>query len=93
MEHEMFELTEQRKELQLRARAFAEAELPQRAAEVDESQSYPWDIVEKLTKAGFAGMTVPETAEALGISPRSVHRSWTAARAWLHREISRGHSS
>ena len=56
----MFELEPERKELQLRARAFAEAELPQRAAEVDESQSYPWDIVEKLTKAGFTGMTVPK---------------------------------
>jgi RNA polymerase sigma factor (TIGR02999 family) len=35
----------------------------------------------------FAGLTVPETAEALGISPRSVNRLWTAARAWLHREM------
>ncbi|MGI9384866.1 MAG: acyl-CoA dehydrogenase family protein, partial [Methyloligellaceae bacterium] len=55
----MFELGQERKELQLRARAFAETELPQRAAEVDQSQSYPWDVVEKLTKAGFVGMTVP----------------------------------
>lgn len=35
----------------------------------------------------FAGMTVPETADALGLSPRSVNRHWTAARAWLHREM------
>ncbi len=31
----------------------------------------------------FAGLTVPETAEALALSPRSVNRYWTAARAWL----------
>lgn len=37
----------------------------------------------------FAGMTVPETAVALGISPRSVNRQWDLARAWLYREISR----
>jgi DNA-directed RNA polymerase specialized sigma24 family protein len=35
----------------------------------------------------FAGMTVAETADALGMSPRSVNRLWTAARAWLHREM------
>jgi RNA polymerase sigma factor (TIGR02999 family) len=31
----------------------------------------------------FGGMSVEETAEALEISPRSVNRAWTAARAWL----------
>ena len=35
----------------------------------------------------FAGLTVPETAEALHLSPRTVNRQWTAARAWLHREL------
>ncbi len=37
----------------------------------------------------FAGMGVEETAEALGISPATVKREWTAARAWLNRELSR----
>ena len=31
----------------------------------------------------LAGLTVDETASALGISPRAVNRHWTAARAWL----------
>lgn len=35
----------------------------------------------------FAGMTVRETAEALGVSPRSVDDDWATARAWLGREI------
>jgi len=38
----------------------------------------------------FAGMTVRETAEALGISPRSVDDDWATARAWLSREIRGG---
>ncbi len=36
----------------------------------------------------YAGMDVPETAQALGISPATVKRDWTAARAWLNRELS-----
>ena len=35
----------------------------------------------------FAGLTVDETAEALGLSPRSVNRHWTAARAWLRKSM------
>jgi RNA polymerase sigma factor (TIGR02999 family) len=35
----------------------------------------------------FAGLTVPETAEALGISPATVDRDWSFARAWLHRAL------
>lgn len=35
----------------------------------------------------FGGMTVEETAEVLGISPRTVKRDWTVARAWLHGEL------
>lgn len=35
----------------------------------------------------FAGLTIPETADVLGLSARSINRHWTAARAWLHREM------
>jgi RNA polymerase sigma factor (TIGR02999 family) len=35
----------------------------------------------------FAGMSVEETAEALGVSPASVKRDWAVARAWLNREL------
>ena len=31
----------------------------------------------------FGGLTVEETAEAMGISPATVKRQWTMARAWL----------
>ena len=35
----------------------------------------------------FAGLTVAETAEALGISPATVKRDWSTARAWLYRAM------
>jgi RNA polymerase sigma factor (TIGR02999 family) len=37
----------------------------------------------------FTGLSMPETAEALGLSLRSAERNWTYARTWLHRELSR----
>jgi RNA polymerase sigma factor (TIGR02999 family) len=35
----------------------------------------------------FGGLTVEETAEALHISPETVHRDWRVAKAWLRREL------
>lgn len=35
----------------------------------------------------FAGMTIAETAEALGVSPVTITRSWSTTRAWLYREL------
>lgn len=35
----------------------------------------------------FGGMSIEETASALGSSPATVKRDWTMARAWLYREI------
>lgn len=35
----------------------------------------------------FAGLTIPQAAEALGISPRTADRIWTFARAWLFHRI------
>jgi RNA polymerase sigma factor (sigma-70 family) len=35
----------------------------------------------------FGGLTVEQTANAIGISPASVKREWTLARAWLRREL------
>lgn len=37
----------------------------------------------------FAGLTIDDTSEVMGISPATVSRDWTSARAWLYREISR----
>jgi RNA polymerase sigma factor (TIGR02999 family) len=52
-------------------------------AEVDPRQSR---VVELRF---FAGLSLEETSEVMGIATATVQRDWTAARAWLHREISR----
>lgn len=37
----------------------------------------------------FGGLTIEETAEALGVSHTTVEDDWKVARAWLRRELSR----
>jgi RNA polymerase sigma factor (TIGR02999 family) len=55
-------------------------------------------VLEKLTKLDpaqaqlvelriFGGMTVAEAAAEMGVSKRAAEREWTAARAWLRREL------
>jgi RNA polymerase sigma factor (TIGR02999 family) len=56
----------------------------ERLAAIDERQSR---VVECRF---FAGMSIEETAEALGLSPASIKRDWTLARAWLNRELAGG---
>jgi RNA polymerase sigma factor (TIGR02999 family) len=53
-------------------------------AQLDERQSR---VVEMRF---FAGLEVEEVAEALGVSPTTVKRDWSLARAWLRREMQRG---
>jgi RNA polymerase sigma factor (TIGR02999 family) len=38
----------------------------------------------------FGGLSIESTARVLGISPATVKRDWNVARAWLHRQLSRG---
>jgi RNA polymerase sigma factor (TIGR02999 family) len=38
----------------------------------------------------FGGLTVEETAAAIGVSPRTVKRDWAVAQAWLHCEMTAG---
>jgi len=35
----------------------------------------------------FGGLSIEETADVLGISPTTVRREWTLAKAWLRREL------
>jgi len=53
-------------------------------AKVDAAQAH---IVELRY---FGGLTVEETAEAVGVSPATVKREWAMARAWLKRAIDAG---
>jgi RNA polymerase sigma factor (TIGR02999 family) len=52
-------------------------------AALDKRQS---DIVELRF---FGGLSIDETSLVLGVSPATVAREWTAARAWLYREMDR----
>src|SRR3954453_15151900 len=45
--------------LQARAREFARTVVRPRAAQIDASEEYPWDVVKALTEAKFVGMTIP----------------------------------
>jgi alkylation response protein AidB-like acyl-CoA dehydrogenase len=54
--------------LQERARAFSREVARPRAAAVDASGEYPWDVVKALGQAGFLGMTIPEAYGGQGRS-------------------------
>ena len=54
----------------------------QRLATIDAEQS---KIIELRY---FGGLTIEETAQVLQISPSTVQREWTIARAWLYKAIS-----
>jgi RNA polymerase sigma factor (TIGR02999 family) len=67
---------------------------PEEVLAVDEaltklSQEDP-ELAKIVNLRYFAGMTVPETAAALGVSPSTIDRQWACARAWLFREITEG---
>lgn len=54
---------------------------------LDELAAQDPQMAEVVKMRYFGGLTVEETAQAMDLSPRSVNRSWTAARAWLKRRI------
>jgi len=64
----MFELNETQRAIQHAARQLAEKEFQPKAAAIDKSESYPWENVKTLTKAGFMGMSVPEEYGGPGLS-------------------------
>jgi RNA polymerase sigma-70 factor (ECF subfamily) len=62
-------------------------EMIDRLADLDPQQSR---LVELRI---FGGMTVAEAAAEMGVSKRTAEREWTAARAWLRRELDSRHSA
>jgi alkylation response protein AidB-like acyl-CoA dehydrogenase len=54
------ELSSQQSELKERAAALSNGLVRKRAADVDQSREYPWDIVEALKAERFMGMTIPK---------------------------------
>ena len=59
-------------------------ELDKALSELEEFDAQQCRVVELRY---FAGLTIEETAEILKISPATVKREWTIARAWLYQKI------
>lgn len=63
-----------------------------RLLEIDEAlrrlEGHDAQMVRVVELRWFAGLSIEDAAQALDLSPRSVNRLWTAARAWLIRELS-----
>jgi RNA polymerase sigma-70 factor (ECF subfamily) len=51
------------------------------------------ELVRVVELRFFGGLTVEETAEVLNLSPATIKRSWSMARAWLRREMEKVHGS
>jgi RNA polymerase sigma factor (TIGR02999 family) len=45
------------------------------------------DLARVVEVRFFGGLSIEETAEAMGISPATVKRRWTLAKAWLARDL------
>ena len=73
------------------ADAVAEPDDPDRLLDIDAAlrklASEDHDLAKLVELRFFAGLSVEDTATALGVSPRTVKRHWTFARAWLGREL------
>lgn len=54
-----FDLTEDQRLARDMARAFAEKEIRSRAAEIDRTDEFPWDLYRRMGELGLLGMTVP----------------------------------
>ncbi len=67
-EAHMQNLTEEQIALKAAARTLAEEHIRPRAAEIDRTEEYPWDNIDRLAGAGFMGMTIPQDYGGRGLS-------------------------
>jgi RNA polymerase sigma factor (TIGR02999 family) len=64
-----------------------EVELLDLDAALDKLQMLDSRLGELVTVRFFGGLSVEEAADVLGVSPATVKRDWSRARAWLFREL------
>jgi hypothetical protein len=57
---DQYQLTEEQRMLRHAVRELAEDKIAPRAAEVDETAEFPYDVLEALTRAGFHAVHIPE---------------------------------
>ena len=79
------------KSVELEDAAEFEVENPKAVLQVHDALSALADLNPRLAEVVeckfFAGFSEAETAEALGVSERTVQREWALARAWLRKEL------
>src|SRR5215210_8202835 len=63
-----FALTDEQRELRSLAREFAQKEIRPKAAEYDEHQTHPVDVIAKAHELGLMNVHVPESLGGLGLS-------------------------
>jgi RNA polymerase sigma-70 factor, ECF subfamily len=56
-------------------------------AALDQLATFDPEAAQVVELRYFAGLTIEEAAEVIGVSERTVKRRWTAARAWLYRVL------
>jgi len=64
----MIGLNKRQQELQSQARHLAQTVVAERAAEIDRTEAYPFDIVDAMREAGFLGMTIPKAYGGRGLT-------------------------
>jgi alkylation response protein AidB-like acyl-CoA dehydrogenase len=66
-----FELTEAQRMLRDMVREFAEKEIKPRAAEIDRTDEFPWDLWKRMAELGLLGMTLPPQYGGAGMDTLS----------------------
>ena len=77
-----FSLTTEQRQIGEMVEEFADEEIQPRAAEIDETDEFPWDLVDQMAELGLMGMPIPEEYGGAGLDYHSY--------AMALEEISRG---
>ncbi len=69
LENSNYTLTEEQQDIKKCVREFAEAVIPDRAAQIDEDAKFPWDIYKEMIKNDLVAVPYPEEYGGLGLDP------------------------
>jgi alkylation response protein AidB-like acyl-CoA dehydrogenase len=77
-----FTLTDEQQEMQKLAHTFAEQEIRPVAAELDEKEEFPWELVRKAGELGLTTFAFPESVGGLGITDELTNCIITEELSW-----------
>jgi acyl-CoA dehydrogenase len=77
-----FTLSDEQREIQALAHTFAEEEIRPVAAELDEREEFPWDLLKKAGELGLTTFAFPEELGGLGITDELTNCIITEELAW-----------